>query len=76
MCDANVVPEKAFQKCMTWGGRTQGASPNTKSVAFWGYFSTFPFSAPPPSLPTFFPYLTALLFYPVTPSPQRGEQEI
>ena len=61
------VSEKSCLKYMTRGGSPQGASPNVKYVAFWGYFSCIPISRtsiPLPFSPHSFPYLFHLSFLP------------
>ena len=48
-------PEKSFLKCTTRGGSPQGASPNIKSVAFWGYFFVYTHFPPLHALPVLSP---------------------
>ena len=50
------------------------ASPNAKSVAFWGYFFVdCYFASLLFSLPTLFPYLSRLPFQPAPPLSYRGQ---
>ena len=67
--------KRAFQKCMTRGGNPQGASPNSKSVTFWGYYvCAFPFPASRPTLPSLISPLSH--FSPSLPFPKEVNKKL
>ena len=68
--------KRAFQKCLTWAGSPQEASPNASPVRFGAIFRAFPFSAPPPFFATLFPHLSLSHFIPPLPFPKEMNKKL